>query len=64
MVEGGARAAETFLGAGLVDRLLLYRAPIEFGDGIPAFRDGLPPGWALADRRKLGSDTLEVYYPA
>ena len=67
MVEGGAAVAEAFLSQGLVDRLLLYRSPTEFGDGIPAFRDpgpsGVPAGWRLADRRQLGSDTLEVYYP-
>jgi diaminohydroxyphosphoribosylaminopyrimidine deaminase/5-amino-6-(5-phosphoribosylamino)uracil reductase len=65
LVEGGAEVAEAFLGAGLVDRLLLYRAPVQFGDGIAAFRHagpgGTPDGWALADRRQLGSDTLEVY---
>jgi diaminohydroxyphosphoribosylaminopyrimidine deaminase / 5-amino-6-(5-phosphoribosylamino)uracil reductase len=67
MVEGGAEAAEAFLAADLVDRLLLYRSPTAFGDGIPAFRHpgpaGVPDGWRLADRRQLGSDTLEVYYP-
>ena len=66
-VEGGAAVAEAFLAAGLVDRVLLYRAPVEFGEGIPAFRDpgpeGVPLGWRLADRRRLGSDTLEVYHP-
>ena len=68
LIEGGAEAAETFLAAGLVDRLLLYRSPAEFGEGIPAFRkpgpDGVPAGWFLADRRQLGSDILEVYTPA
>ena len=66
-VEGGAAVAEAFLAAGLVDRLLLYRAPVDFGEGIRAFRnpgaDGVPSGWHLADRRRLGSDTLEVYHP-
>jgi len=61
LVEGGAAAAEAFLEAGLVDRLLLYRAPVEFGDGLRAFASGMPEGWRLADRRQLGSDTLEVY---
>ena len=65
LVEGGAEVAEAFLAAGLVDRLLLYRAPVEFGEGIPAFAkpgpNGVPAGWRLADRRQLGSDTLEVY---
>jgi diaminohydroxyphosphoribosylaminopyrimidine deaminase/5-amino-6-(5-phosphoribosylamino)uracil reductase len=68
LVEGGAEVVEAFLGAGLVDRLLLYRAPVEFGDGIAAFRHpgpgAAPDGWALADRRRLGSDMLEVYHPA
>jgi diaminohydroxyphosphoribosylaminopyrimidine deaminase/5-amino-6-(5-phosphoribosylamino)uracil reductase len=67
-VEGGAAVAEAFLAAGMVDRLLLYRAPVEFGEGIAAFRDagpeGVPPGWRLTDRRRLGSDRLEVYHPA
>ena len=67
LVEGGAEAAEAFLRSGLVNRLLLYRSPTRFGEGIPAFRapapDGVPDGWRLADRRQLGSDTLEVYYP-
>lgn len=64
-VEGGAQTAASLLEAGLVDRLLVYRAPIEFGEGIPAFSDpapdGVPAGWKLADRRQLGSDTLSIY---
>ncbi len=67
-VEGGAGAGAAFLEAELVDRLLLYRSPTPFGTGIAAFHDsgsdGVPSGWQLADRRPLGSDTLEVYYPA
>ena len=53
------------LAAALVDRLLLYRAPVEFGEGIRAFPqagpNGVPSVWNLAERRQLGSDTLEVY---
>src|SRR5205814_1887300 len=60
-VEGGAETAAAFLDAGLVDRLLLYRSPTCFGEGIAAFRDGFPAGWHLTDRRQLGSDTAEVY---
>lgn len=64
-VEGGAAAAAAFLDAALVDRLLVYRAPLEFGEGVAAFRDpgpdGVPPGWARIDHRKLGADTLEIF---
>jgi diaminohydroxyphosphoribosylaminopyrimidine deaminase/5-amino-6-(5-phosphoribosylamino)uracil reductase len=68
LVEGGAEVAEAFLSAGLVDQLLLYRSSTTFGEGIAAFqqpaKSGVPAGWHLADRRTLGSDTLEVYSPA
>lgn len=71
LVEGGGRAAAAFLAADLIDRLLLYRAPILIGAGRPAVGDlGLAElatahgRWRLADRRQLGSDTLEVYQRA
>ncbi|KPL69503.1 riboflavin biosynthesis protein RibD [Erythrobacter sp. SG61-1L] len=68
MIEGGSEVAAAFLDARLVDRLLLYRAPVTFGSGIPAFRnpgpDRVPDGWTLVDRRQLGSDRMEVYQPA
>jgi diaminohydroxyphosphoribosylaminopyrimidine deaminase/5-amino-6-(5-phosphoribosylamino)uracil reductase len=67
-VEGGAETAAAFLASSLVDRLLLYRAPVIIGGGRPAVADiGLTTladahgQWRLADRRQLGSDTLEVY---
>src|SRR5690606_31450055 len=48
-VEGGAETAVAFLAAGLVHRILLYRSPTEFGEGIAAFRhpgpSGVPAGW-------------------
>jgi diaminohydroxyphosphoribosylaminopyrimidine deaminase/5-amino-6-(5-phosphoribosylamino)uracil reductase len=65
LIEGGAETAEAFLAADLVDRLLLYRSPTLFGEGIPAFRDAgpgdVPEGWRLADRRTFVPDTLEIY---
>ena len=67
-IEGGAGAAAAFLAAGLVDRILLYRAPIIIGGGLPAIGDiGLSAlaeahgCWQLADQRQLGDDTLEIY---
>ncbi len=68
LVEGGAKAAAAFLRAGLVDRLLLYRAPIILGDGLAGVGDigltdlGQAHGrWRLVDERRLGVDGLEVY---
>ena len=71
MVEGGAGAAGAFLSAGLVDRLLIYRAPILLGGGRrgieTAGAGGLDAafrgGWQLTDTRPLGRDRLEVYRP-
>ncbi|GGB38440.1 riboflavin biosynthesis protein RibD [Sphingomonas metalli] len=66
-VEGGARTAAAFLRADLVDRLLLYRAPILIGGGRTLPDIGLPDlaaahgRWRLTDARQLGSDRLEVY---
>jgi diaminohydroxyphosphoribosylaminopyrimidine deaminase/5-amino-6-(5-phosphoribosylamino)uracil reductase len=68
LVEGGAATAAAFLAADLVDRLLLYRAPILIGGGKPALGAiglaHLPDAhgrWRLADSRSLGSDRLEAY---
>jgi diaminohydroxyphosphoribosylaminopyrimidine deaminase/5-amino-6-(5-phosphoribosylamino)uracil reductase len=67
-VEGGAKTAAAFLAADLVDRLLIYRAPIVIGGGKPGVADiglssltGAHGRWALTDSRRLGSDILEVY---
>ena len=69
LVEGGARTAAAFLAADLVDRLLLYRAPIIIGAGKAAIGDiGLADlasahgRWRLDDQRMLGSDRLDVYH--
>jgi diaminohydroxyphosphoribosylaminopyrimidine deaminase/5-amino-6-(5-phosphoribosylamino)uracil reductase len=68
LVEGGASAAGAFLAADLVDRLLLYRAPILIGNGRPAIGDiGLASlseahgRWALTESRTFGRDRLEIY---
>ncbi|WP_394804844.1 bifunctional diaminohydroxyphosphoribosylaminopyrimidine deaminase/5-amino-6-(5-phosphoribosylamino)uracil reductase RibD [Sphingomonas agrestis] len=68
LVEGGAETAAAFLREKLVDRLLLYRAPILIGAGKAALGDlglaelGAAHGrWRLTDTRMLGSDRLEVY---
>ncbi len=68
LVEGGAGAAAAFLGADLVDRMIIYRAPVVIGGGRPGVADiGLASlasahdRWKLEDRRQLGLDTLEIF---
>jgi diaminohydroxyphosphoribosylaminopyrimidine deaminase/5-amino-6-(5-phosphoribosylamino)uracil reductase len=67
IVEGGAPTAAAFLAADLVDRLLLYRAPILIGCGRSLPNIGLADlgdahdRWTMLDARALGSDRLEVY---
>ena len=68
LVEGGAQTAAAFVRANSVDRLLIYRAPILVGSGLPGVADiGLTDltkahgRWHQCDTRRLGNDTLEVY---
>ena len=68
LIEGGSATASAFLAADLVDRMLIYRAPILIGDGKSSVGYiGLTDladahrRWALADSRMLGIDRLEVY---
>ena len=68
LVEGGSATATAFLAADLVDRILLYRAPIIIGEGkqsvgyigLDAIGDA-HGRWAVRDGRALGIDRLEVY---
>lgn len=67
MVEGGAQTARAFLAAGLVDRMMLYRAPRNVGgDGaaLPELSADIlaaSDSWRLIDSRPLGNDRLDVY---
>ena len=68
LVEGGSATATAFLAADLVDRILIYRAPIIVGEGKSSFGYvGLEAiadahgRWAPRDARALGIDRLEVY---
>jgi diaminohydroxyphosphoribosylaminopyrimidine deaminase / 5-amino-6-(5-phosphoribosylamino)uracil reductase len=68
LIEGGAGAASAFLSADLVDRLLIYRAPILVGGGKPGLNDiGLTAlsdahgRWRAVDSRMLGADRLDIY---
>jgi len=68
LVEGGSGAATAFLSADLVDRILIYRAPILVGSGKSSFGfiglDSVAAAhgrWRTADGAQLGIDRLEVY---
>ncbi len=68
LVEGGAATAAAFLAADLVDRLLLYRAPIVIGNGKTGVGDiGLASleaahsRWSRVDHRPLGPDMLDLF---
>lgn len=68
LVEGGSATASAFLAADLVDRLIVYRAPILIGAGKSSVGyiglDALADAhgrWRFADSRPLGIDRLEVY---
>ena len=68
LVEGGSATATAFLSADLVDRILIYRAPIIVGEGKSSFGyvglDGIADAhglWRPSDGKRLGVDRLEVY---
>jgi diaminohydroxyphosphoribosylaminopyrimidine deaminase/5-amino-6-(5-phosphoribosylamino)uracil reductase len=68
LVEGGSATATAFLAADLVDRILIYRAPILVGEGkssvgyigLDAIADA-HGRWKVSDGARLGIDRLEVY---
>ena len=68
LVEGGSATATAFLAADLVDRILIYRAPILVGEGksslgyigLDAIADA-HGRWRASDGSRLGIDRLEVY---
>ena len=68
LVEGGSATATAFLSEDLVDRILIYRAPIIVGEGKSSFGyvglDAINDAhgrWRLVDEQRLGVDRLEVY---
>jgi diaminohydroxyphosphoribosylaminopyrimidine deaminase/5-amino-6-(5-phosphoribosylamino)uracil reductase len=68
LVEGGSATATAFLYADLVDRILIYRAPILVGEGKSSLGyiglDGIADAhgrWGHVGSETLGIDRLEVY---
>jgi diaminohydroxyphosphoribosylaminopyrimidine deaminase/5-amino-6-(5-phosphoribosylamino)uracil reductase len=67
LVEGGGRLAAAMLGAGLVDRLAWFHAPLLIGaDGAPAIADlgldapGAAPGFVRVSSEAVGADMLTI----
>ncbi|CAN7552974.1 bifunctional diaminohydroxyphosphoribosylaminopyrimidine deaminase/5-amino-6-(5-phosphoribosylamino)uracil reductase RibD [Pararhizobium sp. LjRoot238] len=64
LVEGGARTAQMFLDAGLVDRILLFTGPSTLGEaGLPSplDRNLLPVGFLHMRTDTFGDDLLDTY---
>ena len=70
LVEGGAGLAASFVQEALVDRLVIFRAPIVLGgDSLNAFASmpsttvDAAPRWRLVQVRRFGDDEMTVYKP-
>ncbi len=68
LVEGGAGLAASFIAGGMVDRLVIFRAPIVLGEGalnafagISAHEVEFAPRFDLLRSTVLGSDVVSVY---
>lgn len=68
LLEGGAHLAASFLTAGLVDRMIIFQAPVELGAGALGAFSQLPPDdvarlhrLPVLDRRTLGDDVMTTY---
>ncbi|WP_373064022.1 bifunctional diaminohydroxyphosphoribosylaminopyrimidine deaminase/5-amino-6-(5-phosphoribosylamino)uracil reductase RibD [Gemmatimonas sp.] len=68
LVEGGAALASSLLEAGLVDRLVIFQAPVILGAGalsafaaFPSQRAAQAPRYRVVEREALGADLMTVY---
>lgn len=70
LVEGGAVVAGSLLTSGVVDRLIIFRAPVLLGAGaLPGFGTAVSPGeeserWKVVERKHFGDDLMTIYRPA
>jgi diaminohydroxyphosphoribosylaminopyrimidine deaminase / 5-amino-6-(5-phosphoribosylamino)uracil reductase len=70
LVEGGARLAGALIGAGMVDRLVIFRGSAILGAGalgafafVPPTEVEHAPRWRALERREIGPDTMTVFAP-
>ena len=70
LVEGGAALASALLQEALVDRLVIFRAPLVLGSGalnafgsVPGTRVGDAPRWRLLRSQRFEDDEMSVYAP-
>jgi diaminohydroxyphosphoribosylaminopyrimidine deaminase/5-amino-6-(5-phosphoribosylamino)uracil reductase len=70
LVEGGATLAAALIQEALVDRLIIFRAPLVLGSGalnafgaMPPMRAGDAPRWRLLRTQRFEDDEMSVYAP-
>jgi diaminohydroxyphosphoribosylaminopyrimidine deaminase / 5-amino-6-(5-phosphoribosylamino)uracil reductase len=70
LVEGGATLASAFIQEALVDRLIIFRAPLVLGGGalnafgaLPAATVGDAARWHLVHAQRFGDDEMTIYAP-
>jgi diaminohydroxyphosphoribosylaminopyrimidine deaminase / 5-amino-6-(5-phosphoribosylamino)uracil reductase len=70
LVEGGAGLASTLWARALVDRLVIFQAPVVLGSGAlhafsqaPTVRAAGAPRLRVVERRRLGDDLMTIYAP-
>ncbi|MFL5606774.1 MAG: bifunctional diaminohydroxyphosphoribosylaminopyrimidine deaminase/5-amino-6-(5-phosphoribosylamino)uracil reductase RibD [Gemmatimonadaceae bacterium] len=70
LVEGGAALASSLVQEALVDRLIIFRAPLILGGGSLSGFAGVPaatieeaPRWRVLQACRLGDDEMTVYGP-
>jgi diaminohydroxyphosphoribosylaminopyrimidine deaminase / 5-amino-6-(5-phosphoribosylamino)uracil reductase len=70
LVEGGAGLAASFLGAGCVDRMIIFQAPIVLGAGALGAFSGIAshdlahaPRFRALRVRRFGDDVMTIYSP-